>query len=159
MVKISARFSPYFFFFALFFIHSVCVSSLYCLFFFVLCIFIPFFFLHAGEYKSVCVCVCIYRMRKTNNTCFFFCSRCFLWNIKPIRILFYSLRACVFNSIWYKTTHTHISIYMYSLSLCFFGSLMCMFMNLVWFFDVCGERRAIFVPSKKQKIISLKEKK
>jgi hypothetical protein len=30
-------------------------------------------------------------------------------------------------------------------------------MNLVWFFDVCDERRAIFVPSKK-KIISLKKK-
>jgi len=158
MVKISARFSPYFFFFALFFIHSVCVSSLYCLFFFVLCIFIPFFFCTQVN-TNPCVCVCVFTGWEKQTIRVFFCSRCFLWNIKPIRILFYSLRACVFNSIWYKTTHTHISIYMYSLSLCFFGSLMCMFMNLVWFFDVCGERRAIFVPSKKQKIISLKEKK
>jgi hypothetical protein len=31
-------------------------------------------------------------------------------------------------------------------------------MNLVWFFDVCDERRAIFVPSKKKLIISLKKK-
>jgi hypothetical protein len=44
MVKISVRFSLYFVFsFALFFVHSVCVSSLYCLVFFVLCIFIVFF--------------------------------------------------------------------------------------------------------------------
>lgn len=147
----SSSFLPYFFHYDLNFIHRSKTWSTIRRDFSFLLPFPPFFFAlfslsfffkscslfyvslsSSSARKRIYLCICVCVLTGWDNVFFLFPDVSFETQKKRIiRILFFfSLRACVFNSMRYSP-HTYKCILSLSLHFHFFASLMCMFMNLL----------------------------